>query len=184
MIRIIAGAHRGRRIQVPTQFKLRPTADRAKEGLFNLLNSRISFYDIKVLDLFSGTGNIGLEFGSRGAREITAVDMNLHHVAFIENIGSNLGISINVKCRKVIEFLETNTTQFDIVFADPPYSYTLGKYDFLIETVLNRTQSLNESGFFILEHENTLSTKNHINLLERRCYGRTCFSLFKKKAGR
>lgn len=184
MIRIIAGSHRGRRIHTPPQFKLRPTADRAKEGLFNLLNSRVNFTDIKVLDLFSGTGNISLEFGSRGTREITAVDMNLHHISFIENTSSNLGININVKCYKAIEFLENNTTQFDIIFADPPYNYTIGKYNFLIEMILTRTQNLKESGLFILEHEKKVNINSNSKLIERRCYGRTCFSLFKKEAGR
>lgn len=183
MIRIIAGSHRGRRIYAPPQFKLRPTSDRSKEGLFNILNSMVNFNDIKVLDLFSGTGNISFEFGSRGTQEITAVDSNLFHVNFIENISSNIGIDVNVKCHKVIEFLESSTTQFDIVFADPPYTYTIGKYNFLIETILTRTQSLKESGLFILEHEKKINTDNNSNLLERRCYGRTCFSFFKKEAG-
>lgn len=184
MIRIIAGFHRGRRIHTPPQFKLRPTADRAKEGLFNLLNSKISFSDIRVLDLFSGTGNISFEFGSRGTKEITAIDSNHSHANFIENASSTLGININVKCYKAIEFLENNTTQFDIIFADPPYNYTIGKYNFLIETILTRTQNLKESGLFILEHEKKVNTSSNSKLIERRYYGRTCFSLFKKEAGR
>ena len=69
-MRIISGIYKGRRFQLPKNFKARPTTDFAKEGLFNMLNNRIDFEDIRMLDLFAGTGSIGLEFLSRGAAHV------------------------------------------------------------------------------------------------------------------
>jgi 16S rRNA (guanine966-N2)-methyltransferase len=70
-LRIIGGKYRGRRINPPQGFKARPTTDFAREGLFNILNNRVDFEDITVLDLFSGTGCISYEFASRGTKEET-----------------------------------------------------------------------------------------------------------------
>ena len=73
-MRIISGSHKGRRITAPRGLPVRPTTDMAKEALFNILNNNYYFEDVKVLDLFSGTGNISFEFASRGSRDIVAVD--------------------------------------------------------------------------------------------------------------
>ena len=73
-MRIISGKYKGRRISPPRNLPVRPTTDMSKESLFNILNNRINFSGLKVLDLFSGTGNLSYEFGSRGADSITAVD--------------------------------------------------------------------------------------------------------------
>ena len=82
-MRIISGKFRGKKIEAPTSLPVRPTTDTAKEGLFNWLNNRIDFEEIDVLDLFSGTGNISLEFLSRGAQHITAVDKNADCMRFL-----------------------------------------------------------------------------------------------------
>jgi 16S rRNA (guanine966-N2)-methyltransferase len=73
-MRIIGGSHKGKVIKVPKDLPVRPTTDFAKEGLFNILTNKVDFEDLKVLDLFSGTGHISLEFASRGAQEISAVE--------------------------------------------------------------------------------------------------------------
>jgi 16S rRNA G966 N2-methylase RsmD len=70
-LRIIAGIHKGKQIVAPKNLPVRPTTDFAKEGLFNILNNRIDFEELTVLDLFCGTGNISLEFASRGAKKNT-----------------------------------------------------------------------------------------------------------------
>ena len=74
-MRIISGRFRGRRLAPPKNITARPTTDFAKESLFNLLNNRMDFEGVDMLDLFAGTGGIGLEFVSRGARNVTAVEM-------------------------------------------------------------------------------------------------------------
>ena len=77
-MRIISGTHKGRILTPPNTLPVRPTTDRAKEGLFNILDNRYFFKGKNVLDLFSGTGNIAFEFASRGAENITAVDQHFH----------------------------------------------------------------------------------------------------------
>ena len=83
-MRIIAGSHKGRRITAPKKLPSPPTTDRSKEGLFNILQHRLDFETLDVLDLFSGTGNISYEFASRGVANIAAVDQNRQCVSFIK----------------------------------------------------------------------------------------------------
>ena len=83
-MRIISGKFKGRRIFPPKNLPVRPTTDMSKEALFNVLNNHFSFDSLKVLDLFSGTGNISFEFSSRGVEEIIAVDNNSMCIHFIE----------------------------------------------------------------------------------------------------
>jgi len=83
-MRIISGKHKSRRIQAPKKLPVRPTTDMAKEALFNILNNLYYFNNITVLDLFSGTGNISFEFGSRGTENITAVDAHFGCIKYIK----------------------------------------------------------------------------------------------------
>ena len=82
-MRIISGTFKGRRLIAPKQLPVRPTTDRAKEALFNILNHRLIWDEIKTLDLFAGTGNISYELASRGVNNLTAVDQNKHCTYFI-----------------------------------------------------------------------------------------------------
>lgn len=75
-MRIISGIHKGRKINLPNKLPVRPTTDKAREGLFNILENRINLKEINVLDLFSGSGIISFEFCSRGVKNITSVDKN------------------------------------------------------------------------------------------------------------
>ena len=83
-MRIISGTHKGRRISPPKKLPVRPTTDRAKESLFNILVHQYNFKDCVVLDLFSGTGSISYEFASRGVEKVIAIDQNNACVKFIE----------------------------------------------------------------------------------------------------
>ena len=83
-MRIISGKHKGRKIIAPKQLPVRPTTDRSKEALFNIIQHRFEFSQIQVLDLYAGTGNISYEFASRGAAQITAVDQNRFCIQFIQ----------------------------------------------------------------------------------------------------
>ena len=88
-MRIISGKYKGRRINPPKNLPVRPTTDMSKESLFNILNNHFNFHGLKVLDLFSGTGNISYEFGSRGAGPITSVDGDFGCVNFIKKTAEN-----------------------------------------------------------------------------------------------
>lgn len=124
MTRIIAGEARGRTIKVPAS-GTRPTADRAREGLFSSLDVRWGFQGSKVLDLFAGSGALGLEAASRGAEEVVLVEDNPAAVKVIEhNIGVVKHPRLTVRETKVGTFLAgAPKGYFDLVLADPPYSF-------------------------------------------------------------
>jgi 16S rRNA (guanine(966)-N(2))-methyltransferase RsmD len=88
-MRIVGGEFKGRRIAVPSNFPSRPTTDFAKEGLFNVLENQFDLTDMKVLDLCSGTGNISLEFLSRGVEEVTSVDSHTNCLKFVQKNASS-----------------------------------------------------------------------------------------------
>jgi len=93
-LRIISGYLKSRRINAPKNLPVRPTTDRAKESLFNILNNLLSFEEIKVLDLFAGTGSITYEFASRGCDDITSIEYNNKCYGFIKSTLQQLDINV------------------------------------------------------------------------------------------
>lgn len=176
-MRIIGGKYKGRRIVPPSGFKARPTTDFARESLFNILNNRVDFEEIRVLDLFSGTGSISYEFASRGAREVHLVEKDMGHISGIRRIIKDMdfrnikSIHIDVKA-----FLKTCSVKYDIVFADPPYD--LSWLEELPDLVAG-SDVMETDGFFILEHPRSMSFSSHRLFFEHRNYGGVNFSFFK-----
>jgi 16S rRNA (guanine(966)-N(2))-methyltransferase RsmD len=174
-LRIIGGKYKSRRIVPAAGLKARPTTDFARESLFNILNNRIDFESVAVLDLFSGTGSISFEFASRGA-EVHLVEMDRNHYSGIIRIINELGftnirpIRIDVKA-----YLKTCTFKYDVVFADPPYQ--LSWLNDIPDLVL-KSEIIKEDGFFILEHPKSLIFNGHGNFTEHRNYGGVNFSFF------
>ena len=175
-MRIIGGKYRGRKVIPPPGFKARPTTDFARESLFNILNNRVDFEDITVLDLFSGTGSISYEFASRGAKEIHLVEMDMKHIAGIKRIIRDIGFE-NIRCVHidVRAFLKTCSQKYDIVFADPPYDLPWLKE---IPSLVTGSGIIKEDGFFILEHPRSMSFSGHEKFFEHRNYGSVNFSFF------
>jgi 16S rRNA (guanine966-N2)-methyltransferase len=175
-LRIIGGKYRGRRIS-PVNFKARPTTDFAREGLFNILNNRIDFESINVLDLFSGTGSISYEFASRGAAMVHLVEKDMSHIAGIKKILKEMDIQ-NVKPIHVDvrAYLKACSIKYDIVFADPPYELAWLKE---LPDLVTQADVIKEDGFFILEHPRDLSFTGHKLFFEHRNYGGVNFSFFK-----
>lgn len=121
MTRIIAGAARGRRLSVP-EAGTRPTTDRVREAVFNILAARVDFDGAAVLDLFAGSGALGLEALSRGAASVVLVESASKAAKVIEaNIRSTGLAGAVVARRRVVDHLRTQGRVADIVFADPPY---------------------------------------------------------------
>ncbi|MBP3089162.1 16S rRNA (guanine(966)-N(2))-methyltransferase RsmD [Corynebacterium sp. sy017] len=122
MTRIISGTARGRKLKVPPS-GTRPTSDRAKEGLFSSLQVRFGFQDAVVLDLFAGSGALGLEAASRGAAHVTLVENNPSAAAIIRHNAALIKHpDIVVEEMKVSTYVKTAPQRhFDIVLADPPY---------------------------------------------------------------
>ena len=177
-MRIITGKFKGRNIPVPKTGLLRPTSDRAKEALFSVIDARTYFDGTRVLDLFAGSGSLGLEAISRGAESSVFVDIEPDHIRHIEKIARQFGIEDQIRTytMDVEMFLETNPGGFDFIFADPPYDY----YDFpgLVETVLSGDW-LNPGGCFILEHDKTNDFEPHHHCVFSKAYGRTVIAIFK-----
>ena len=115
-MRIISGKYKGRRIQPPKNLPVRPTTDMSKEALFNVLNNHFNFEGLKVLDLFSGTGNISYEFASRGSYPITSVDGDFGCVKFIKQVAAEYDFTIAATKSDVFKFLENYG--FNIVSLD------------------------------------------------------------------
>ena len=176
-MRIISGKFGGRRINPPAKMPhTRPTTDIAKEGLFNILQSRISFDEIKTLDLFGGTGSISYELASRGAADLTLVEKdNIMH-SFIKKNMEMLGVE-NCKVLKmdIFSYLNTCTEQFDFIFAGPPYA--LGSIDEIPKIIVQKKLIVTD-GFFVLEHtpRNNYERFNGFSFV--RNYGSTLFSFF------
>ena len=183
MYRIISGTWKAKRISAPKNFDVRPTTDFAKEALFSIIENRyrLDFSSISVLDLFAGIGSISLEFGSRECKDVTSVEMNPKHSAFINATANELemGSQINVQRADVFEYLKKNRKRksYELVVADPPFETEISKYNELISMVLNNGY-LKENGVFILEHQSRTKLE-HPNLVDTRKYGNVSFSFFK-----
>lgn len=175
-MRIISGTLKGRRFTPPTKLKARPTTDFAKEGLFNVLGGKIDLEEIKVLELFSGSGSIGLEFISRGAKSVVGIEISIQHIGYIKKVCSELNVN-NYYLQKadVFKYLDSAKGSYDVVFADPPYA--IKDLDKLPDLVLNNGL-LNENGLFILEHGRDYDFSAHPHFLEMRKYGNVHFTFF------
>lgn len=176
-MRIISGSLKGKTIDPPASFKARPTTDFAREALFDMIGNEYEFEDLKVLDLFGGTGAISYEFVSRGVGHVWTVEMNPIHAAFISSQARKLGIAdkITVVRHNVFEFLPLCTEKFDIVFADPPYALDD------LETIPDKVFAadiLHPDCWFVLEHGDEHSFTEHPHFLREKKYGRVHFSFF------
>ena len=176
-MRIISGKYKGKRLTAPKNLPVRPTTDFAKEALFNILQNQIDFEEVTVLDLFSGTGNISFEFASRGSKTITAVDAHFGCIKYIQKISEELSFPIKTIKMDVLKFLFQKTAPFDLIFADPPYDFTVGQIQIIMEKVFEN-KLLEKDGTCIIEHSkhNDLSTLP--NFTEARKYGGSVFSFF------
>lgn len=180
-MRIISGKHQRRKITPPKDLPVRPTTDFAKEALFNILRNRVSNYsDLDILDLYTGTGSMSIEFASRGAKTVTSVDMNTKCIQFIKSISEELDLGIQTINMEAEEFASKIGVSYDIIFADPPYD--ISDEDLLNLNELVYENLLTEGGLFVLEHsKRALKNVDLPNQVDRRKYGGTIFSFVEKK---
>ncbi|MBL7703422.1 MAG: RsmD family RNA methyltransferase [Ferruginibacter sp.] len=176
-MRIISGIHGGRRIKPPTEMPhTRPTTDIAKEGLFNILQNNLEIDELKVLDLFGGTGCISYELASRGAPDITIVEKDDKMYNFIKKTAAELKFdNFNVVKSDVFRFIETTNQQYDFIFAGPPYA--LATIDDLPLKIFEH-RLLKPKGWFVLEHTPRNNYKKSEYYKTERNYGTTIFSIF------
>jgi len=178
-MRIIGGKFKGRRFYPPaTKWPTRPTTDYAKEGLFNILQNNFYFEDLKVLDLFGGTGNHSYEFISRGCTDVTYVDQFGGCIAFVKKTAALLKIESQIKIVRsdVFKFIQRCPFQFDYIFAGPPYA--LPTIDTIPDRILEKGL-LKKDGWLVMEHNPNHEYDAHPNCIDVRKYGKTYFSIFK-----
>jgi 16S rRNA (guanine(966)-N(2))-methyltransferase RsmD len=172
-MRIISGKKKGGVITFNDKLPVRPTTDKAKEGIFNILNNRYYFNNKNVLDLFSGTGSISFEFASRGCENVTAIDNHSKCVNHIKKNSEKFNLNINTECCDAIKYLNKNTLKFNFIFVDPPYNY---KYYQTIKNIIFDKKIIKKNGCLIIEHDK--NTSFQAENLELKKYGISCFSIF------
>ena len=144
-MRVITGSARGRKLKTPENYDIRPTTDNVKESVFNIIQFNIE--GRRVLDLFAGTGQLGIECLSRGAASAVFVDQSREAVKIVKDNLKACGLSGTVVQSDALSFLRT-CGKFDIIFIDPPYDSDL--YESVLNTV-NSIDILSDGGIIICE---------------------------------
>ncbi|MCB9245782.1 MAG: 16S rRNA (guanine(966)-N(2))-methyltransferase RsmD [Flavobacteriales bacterium] len=177
-MRIVSGKYKGLNIPLPPYGAIRPTTDRAREALFNILTHTEGIQMDRVLDLYAGSGAMSVEFASRGASSVICVEKNPRIFTSLRNFFRQKDIREITPIRDdVVHFLKMNTLAHDLVFADPPYADPT--VSGLPDLVLG-SQSLAEHGVFILEHESRLTLPDHPAKFDTRTYGQSVFTFYRK----
>ena len=178
-MRIIGGKHRGRELAEFGVDGIRPTADRVKESLFNILSVRI--IDAAVLDLFCGSGNLGLESISRGARLAHFNDYSKESLAVLKK---NIAAVKEEQACKITNLdyavcLSGTTEKYDIIFIDPPYALEYGRKAL---EIISRRGLLNEEGVAVYERDRAFEGEvEGLDKFDERKYGKTYLTFFSKR---
>jgi 16S rRNA (guanine(966)-N(2))-methyltransferase RsmD len=180
-MRIIAGKYKGRHIYSSKNQSIRPTTDRIKEYIFDILNDFIK--DCRVLDLFSGSGSLGLESLSRGASHVTFVDIAYSSIKVLKKNINRIKLNDNYEIvqKNALTFLRQNKQSFDLIFADPPFKWN--HYIELLPLAFLK-ENLNEYGLFVLESERTHEIEWETNIYEvirQKKYDRSLITFFGRK---
>lgn len=176
-MRIISGKYKGRRISPPKNLPVRPTTDMSKEALFNVLNNHFNFSELKILELFAGTGSISYEFASRGSAPILCVDGDMGCVNFIKKTAKEFDFDITALKSDVFKFLEKHKGNYDIIFADPPYGMEQKEFEKIVELIFEN-ELLDEEGMLVVEHSKYTKLDQMSNFSFQKSYGGSVFSFF------
>lgn len=176
-MRIIAGKHKGKKLKTFSGYDVRPTSDRARESLFNILAQDV--VGSIFLDLCCGTGAMGLEAISRGANKVYFNDLSKESLKITKFNLNSMGEQGEISALDAITFLKTTNGNFDIVFFDPPYEFR--NVDGVLKVVLDRNL-LTDNGIFIYEHNADMPSKEiqGFNLYDSRKYGIAKFDFYSK----
>ena len=184
-MRIITGKARGLHLNVPKNYDVRPTADRVKESLFNIIGSKI--VDAAVLDLFAGSGNLGLESWSRGAQLVQFVDNSRVSLRLTESNIQKCRAEAECKVLKhdaeaAVDLLYKQGQRFDLVFVDPPYNKGWVQK---ILVKLEKNPILAESGWLVAEHsmhdDIAIAVSDGYEIFRRQQYGETVLTFIRRK---
>lgn len=180
-MRVISGKARGLKLNTPKNKDVRPTTDRVKESLFNIINFYVM--DSNILDLFAGTGSLGIECLSRGANKCVFVDKNRESMAIVKsNIKKarveNESITLNMDFKKAIKYLGVKGEKFNIIFMDPPY-YENMFIDAL--KLVDENNLLEKDGIIVVEHDTKDSFPDSVGRLYKgrdKKYGNTTLTFY------
>lgn len=179
-MRVISGAAKGVKLYCPDGFEVRPTADRIKESIFNII--QMDLPGAIVLDLFAGSGALGIESLSRGAEKVVFVDQSRKSIQFIKKnlIATKLFDKATIMCMPVKKALEKMDTPFDLIFMDPPYLK-----GYIIPTLqdIGFRNLLKEEGIIVVEHDKRDILPDTIDIFaiyKQKQYGRTTVSFYKR----
>lgn len=175
-MRIIAGAAKGRKLDAPKS-GTRPMTGRVRESVFSILGSRVR--GARVLDLYAGTGSLGLEAMSRGAQDVVFVESGGQAVRCLERNIDRVGLGGHVRQRKVGPFLGGETGEFDAIFVDPPYAVD----DREVEEVLDRIQgALSCEGIVVLHRQarSSIEPPEFLHRVEERRYGDAVITMMER----
>ena len=175
-MRIIGGKHRGRVLKTFEGEAVRPTSDRAREALFNVLQNEI--FDSVFYDGFAGSGAVGLEALSRGAKKVVLTDVSSESVKLIKSNAALLKETptiLNVDC---VSFLSSTDEKFDIIFLDPPYKKDDGE---LALKIIAERDILSKEGVAVLEKDREGVEISGLDKQKIKKYGKAFFTFYKKK---
>lgn len=183
-MRIIAGTLKGRRLTAPSGLDLRPTSDKVKEALFNILSDRIE--GAAFLDLYAGTGSVGMDALSRGARNVVFVENNKRHLQYLKKNISSCSFEgkaeiFSVSASDFLKKVKRATRSFDFIFIDPPYASSEVEK---ILPMLWEGDMIMDRGMVIIEHfhKKTLPEESgNLFFLKKYKYGETVLSFYAKK---
>lgn len=181
-MRIISGKHRGAKLFAPADNRVRPTSDRVKESVFNILCGRVALDSANVLDLFAGSGALGLETYSRGAAKVVFVDNDKDSVALLKRNIAKLGMP--EVCREIIfsgydvALERLSGRRFDVIFIDPPYASDYASHAL---SIIGKKDMLADGGIIVAEHDSGKSLENEAFLCDYRKMGNTSVSFMTRR---
>lgn len=180
-MRVIAGKFKGKVLKEFELSSTRPTTDLVKGAVFNILGSRI--VDARFLDLFSGTGAMGIEAISRGANQVVLADNNKESVSLIKKnlalIKADNFIIMQNDCFETLKILYSQNKKFDIIFIDPPYNST---YAEKCIKLIHKLDLLSENGLIVWEHDQSkLELVQKCEQIRTKKYGKKYISILEKE---
>jgi 16S rRNA (guanine966-N2)-methyltransferase len=181
-MKIISGIYKGRKLKFIKDKEIRPTKDIVREAIFDTLREWI--VNKKVLEIFAGSGILGMEAISHGAKKITFIEKDKKCIKVIKENIENLGVEkycglIKGDCEYEIEKLEN--MKFDLIIGDPPYEFPISKLERIMQKIIE-LNILKKRGIMVIEHQfkRELPFVEGLEIIKKRKYGRACLTYFRR----
>jgi len=186
MLRVTGGKAKGRLLKVPADSKIRPTSEKVREALFNIIGPA-GVNGARFIDLFAGCGAVGIEALSRGAEHATFIESNLKNTRIIRENIEHCGFQQSAKVvlgdvLLMLDRIKLQSSSYDIVFADPPYDYL--KWKILLSKITVNV-NISDSGYLIIEHSSKVfmpgEVEEYLVLHGKYIYGDTTLTVYRKR---